>query len=136
MGFKPDPPPPLHNSLLTRFMASRVWLTEPRHHCHYPYSPRARFYSALLDFVCSASVMAQASVVRPSVKSGFSETTAWTLAKFYGKPPIRHIPKLLFSFQIFTIFYFPLTWGHMEVNFSKCYFSNSFSQISNLREMC
>ena len=40
---------------------------------------------ALLDFVSRASVLAQASVVRPSsVNSGFSTTAFWIQAKFYG----------------------------------------------------
>ena len=35
--------------------------------------------------------MAQASVVRPSVNSGFPETAAWTQANFYGKLHTHHI---------------------------------------------
>ncbi len=68
-------------------------------------------FLALLDFVSRATVMAQASVVHPSVNSSFSETAAWVQTKFYGKLPIHHISRPFFSFfkifnfQIFTIFF-------------------------------
>ena len=39
---------------------------------------------SLLDFVNRATVMAQASSVRPSVNPSFSETAAWIQAKFCG----------------------------------------------------
>ncbi len=58
---------------------------------------------ALLDFVSRATVMAQASGVRPSVNSSFSETAAWIPTKFYGKLPIHHISRPFFCFfQNFT----------------------------------
>ncbi len=70
---------------------------------------------AQLDFVSGATVMAQASVVRPSpvrpsVNSGFSKTAAWIQAKFCGKLTIRHTPDVFFfkihNFLIFMIFCF------------------------------
>ena len=73
-------------------------------------------FLALLDFVSRATVVAQASVVRPSVNSGFSETVAWIQAKFCGKLPIRHISGLSFFFLFskvlnFYVFFFFVNMG-------------------------
>ncbi len=46
----------------------------------------------LFDFVSGAGVVSWRmcpSSVRPFVISGFSETVAWILAKYYGKLPIH-----------------------------------------------
>ncbi len=71
-------------------------------------------FLALLDFVSRATVMAQASVVRPSVRrpsvnSSFSETAAWIQTKFYGQLPIHHISRpFFFVFCFFKIFNFQI----------------------------
>ncbi len=73
-------------------------------------------FLALLDFVSRATVMAQASVVRPSVvvNSSFSETAAWIQAKLGHMRwkfislfislflAISQVLKILWHFEIFT----------------------------------
>ncbi len=54
-------------------------------------------FLALLHCISRATVMAPASVVRPSVNLSFSETAAWIRVKFYGKLHIRHISRPFFS---------------------------------------
>ena len=93
-------------------------------------------FLALLDFVSRATVMAQVPAIRrPSVNSDFSETTAWTEAKFCGKgtyPP--NLQTFIFSFfkiydfQIFT--FFSVNKDPMGAKTSKRYFSHSFGPIS------
>ncbi len=60
-------------------------------------------FLALLDFVSRATVVAQASVVHPSVNSGLSESATWIQAKFCGKLPTCHISRP-FCFSFFFIF--------------------------------
>ncbi len=92
-------------------------------------------FLALLDFDSKATVVAQASVIRPSVNSGFSETTAQIQATLYGKALFAISPdRLLFFIQKFYGFFlFSLTWDHIRAKISKHYFSHSFGLISTKR---
>ncbi len=102
---------------------------------HYRSKWLSHAFLVLLDFVSRATV--------PGVRnSGIPENTAWDQAKFYGKPPIRHISKLffffvVFCFSIFQIFYlsffflFPHMGPYGSKNFKRLFvlqFSSNLSQ--------
>ena len=76
-------------------------------------------------------------LVHPYINSGFSETTSWIQANFYGKLPIHHISSLLLFVSVFLFsnmynfcFAFSLTLNPMGAKISKCYLSQGFSLIS------
>ena len=103
-----------------------------------------RLLLALLDFVSTATVVAQASVVRPSVV----RPSVRVLSPVSQKPPhgsrpnfmesyLPYLQTLFFFFSKFLIFKFLLfyisfsaTWDIMGANISKRYFSHSFGPIS------